>query len=147
MEIKKYKLIPEYSEEYEFRIQKIKTISQEITMEMVTDDEGNEISSIGRKPPSVNSNVTERIVAWSLPSGRPAKVEILETSNVIQSPPSENVNEASKNSAQRPHINLTEQLNMMHDARVAAANENTPPQYKPIVIPKNQEISWADKNE
>lgn len=142
MKITKFRLISERPEENTFLVKKIKkkvTITEE---HIISDDQGNQISARdpNGKKFKVNTKDIEGIVAYSLPSHTAAHVEILETEDGINGD-IDNANiemqkstgyEGPEESHRPKLINLTDALDI--DRGRSA-----------MIIPKSNEIHWADK--
>lgn len=139
--IKKYKINSKFPEEVEFRVTRITRITQEMTLTEEVDEFGNITSPRGTQSSPPKTTVEEGIMAVSLPSQTPAEVVILETEEgAVESYKKEN-----EDPPIREAINLTNKMDAMQDARIGAAKTNTNViNDKPIVIPKNPEITWAN---
>lgn len=138
--IKKYHLISENGNETEFEVIKT-TITKTVTKQR-TDEDGYPISA--RENPESTTTVNEGIEALSLPSRHKAKVEILETQELM------NVNKKVSNNQKTIKTKEFTDNQLGKNGRPEAINltnlMNQEGKADPIPIPKNNDITWADES-
>lgn len=138
MIIKKYKLTAENSSEVEFEVTRIRRTTTTTSYIETVDDEGNIISLREERKPKAETTIDEGLSAVSLPSRMPANVEILEKFDPKNAPVPE-IGDIEKNSTDpiKNRQQAVEEFNKVLNGQGS----------KPIFVPKNERITWADQEE
>jgi len=169
--ITKYKLHPAYDYEVEYEVTRVKVVETRKTM--TTDEDGYSLSD--RHLPKAEKVVRHGIEAISLPSRKPAHVEILETKEVseeealVQSAAHSTITFADAppppppvhREESEPRAKPIQTKHLMDNDSGPMSNQDIPtqrpapvnlsqalnPTARPMVIPKNEVPIWADDSQ